>query len=346
MDSMPPTSPRTFVVPAAAHTPTETAQIPFEGLDWLWFYPVGTRCNLECCHCLVDASPDSDVLLPLETHELEDALQQAVVAQNGRPFQIGLTGGEVFLLKSPKFGHRLFPMVEACLRHADVLILTNGLLADGSTIRRLADLARAANRTISYRVSLDGPTGAENDSIRQYRSGKPTFHLVLESLRRFVLNGVHPTVAFTYEGAGAAATVACRLQELKQAYRHLFSQYELEHLELVGIPFFDQGAEVVRREKSGIAHIESPGITNNCIVTYADRDYTRFQCSYTRAFGKEASGQTGWYKCPVLPARRIEDAAFLSSDFVQSAQAITIEHSQCITCFYAATQGSGMSCSG
>ncbi len=329
-----------------SQTAHSAAQIPFTGLDWVWFYPAGTLCNLECAHCLVSASPESEVLLPLDTIEIETALQEVVLHQQGRPFQIGMTGGEVFLLKAQKYNQRLFPMIETCLAYSDILILTNGLLADDITLQRLKAIEARSKHSIRYRISLDGASAETNDQIRQYRGGRPTFELIMQSLQRFQANGVYPTLAYTYESSGKAADVLIRAEALKQEYKTLLQKFGLIDLELVAIPFFDQGAETVRRDRTGIPHIESPGITNHCIATYTNRAYDLFQCSYGRSFAKEVTGKTGWYKCPVLPAKQIAEAALIGRSFSESACTITIEHPQCITCFTAATQGTGMSCSG
>ncbi|MFQ5652458.1 MAG: radical SAM protein [bacterium] len=336
----------TYVESSVTSPPDEVAQIPFTGLDWVWFYVVGTLCNLECTHCLVSAGPDSRVLSPLEVDELEAALQQVTPLQNGRPFQIGFTGGEVFILESSKFHRRLFPMVEIALRYGDLLILTNGLLADDHTLEALLQIERRSCHQISYRVSLDGWSARENDRIRRHRNDRPTFQLILASLRRFVEHGIHPTIGYTYEGSGPASEVLLRKDHLEAKYRRLLRETGLGSLELLGIPFFDQGSETVRRETFAIPHITSPGITNHCIATYANSAFHLFQCSYARSFAKEPGGECGWYKCPILAARQLAEGAFLGRNLQEAVRTIPLDHPQCITCFAAATQGIGMSCGG
>ncbi len=322
------------------------AQIPLLQLDWVWFYPAGTLCNLACAHCLVNGSPKSTTLIPLKLEELERALEAVAAYQHGRPFRCGFTGGEVFMLKSFKYGRRLFPMAAVALKYGDLLILTNGLLADHETLAALRNIERSSPHTISYRISLDGATAPENDSLRHGAKNKPTFDLILASVRRFLEHGIRPTIAYTYEGTGKAASVLQRKEILESRYQEMLHKHGLEPLELWGIPFFDQGFETRRRERLGLAHIESPGITNHCIATYAGSDFGRFQCAYSRSFGKEASGECGWYKCAVLPAKEIAAGAYLGNSLQEAAREITLDHAQCITCFYAATQGAGMSCSG
>ncbi|MFQ5824833.1 MAG: radical SAM protein [bacterium] len=322
------------------------AEIPLLRLDWVWFYIPGTLCNLECAHCLVSSGPNSRILIPLEVEEFDRALTEVAAYQDGHPFQIGFTGGEVFILNTKKYGHRLFPMVAKALEYGDLLILTNGIVADHATLKALVELERSSSHSITYRISLDGPTAEENDGIRRHLGGKPTFHVIMESLQRFLEHGIYPAVAYTYEGTGKAAEVLQRKEDLECSYKIMLQDYGLDSLELWGIPFFDQGYETVRRDKLGLPHIESPGITNHCIATYTNHGYHQFQCSYSRSFGKEPNGECGWYKCAVLPAKQIAAKAYLGRSLKEAAKEITLNHPQCITCFNAATQGIGMSCCG
>ena len=34
-------------------------QVPFLGLDTLWFQVAGTVCNLRCTHCFISCAPDN-----------------------------------------------------------------------------------------------------------------------------------------------------------------------------------------------------------------------------------------------------------------------------------------------
>ncbi len=326
--------------------PDAVAEIPMLGLEWVWFYVTGTLCNLECEHCLVEAGPASRLLLPLEVREFERALQEVAAVTRGRPFQIGFTGGEVFILKSSKFQRRLFDFVEAALQHADLLILTNGLLADERTLARLRAIEARSAHEISYRMSLEGPTAEGNDAIRRYVSGRPTFESILQSLQRFARHGLRPVVTYTYEGTGRPEEVVARKANLEAAYRAVLAGRGLAGLDLWGIPFFDLGHETRRRERLGLPHIVSPGITNHCIATYAEGAFDRFQCAHSRAFAKEEDGRCGWYKCPILPSERLAPGSRIGETLAESLRPARLEHEPCITCFHAAAQGSGMSCSG
>lgn len=326
--------------------PDRTARIPLLSLDWLWFYIPGTLCNLQCGHCLVSAGADSRILLPMEVEELAKALEEVAEYQEGHPFQIGFTGGEVLILKSKRFGRRLFPMVEKALEFGDLLILTNGILADHDTLDALVELEERSSHSITYRISLDGSNAKENDAIRYYLRQRPTFHLIIESLHRFLEHGIHPVIAYTYEGTGKARDVLNRKETLGKGYKRMLRKFGLGSLESWGIPFFDQGYETRRRNTFGLSHIESPGITNHCIDAYTNQGFEQFQCSYSRSFGKEPDGESGWYKCAVLPAKSIAADAYLGKSLKRAVREVKLNHPQCITCFHAATQGIGMSCSG
>lgn len=330
---------------AIERDPKGVAEIPLLRLDWIWFYNPGTVCNLACNHCLTLSSPSSKVLQPLETSEMRAALEDAKRLA-GPGFSIGMTGGEVFLLAQKKYQERLFEQVELSLSYGDVLILTNAILATDEGLERLKEIDDKAPHSLSFRVSLDGPSAEENDKIRTGLNGSPTYDGIIHGLHRFVRAGFNPTIAYTYDGEGGKEKVAKSLEEANKRYQKALGDVELPGLELWGIPLFDQGEEFKRREQEGLDHIESPGITNHCISHYLKNAFHDFQCSYSRAFCKEPNGETGWYKCAVLPAEGIEEGSRISSTLEEALNPIGLPHTQCITCFRAATQGCAMSCSG
>lgn len=322
------------------------AEIPLLRLDWLWLYNPGTVCNLACDHCLTLSSPSSKVLLPLSNDEVQGALEEAKALNGDTPFSIGMTGGEVFLLAQKKYQHRLFEQIEMSLQYGDVLALTNAILASRDDLTRLKAIDDAAPHSLNFRVSLDGPTAEANDKIRFGLGGSATFHLIMEALKRFADAGFEPTIAYTYDGEGGKDKVQAAMAEAQGQYQQALEQAELPALELWGIPLFDQGQEFQRREREGVDHVKSPGITNHCISHYTQNAFHDFQCSYSRAFCKEPDGRTGWYKCAVLPAEGIEAGSRIAGSLAESSGDITLPHTQCITCFRAATQGCAMSCSG
>jgi AdoMet-dependent heme synthase len=329
----------------AQRDPQGVAEIPLLRLDWLWLYNPGTACNLACRHCLTLSSPTSKVLLPLETDEIRAALEEVQAATAGG-FSIGMTGGEVFLLAQSRYQQRLFDQIELCLSYGDVLILTNAILATDEQLSRLKVIAEAASHKLEFRISLDGASAEENDKIRTGLNDSPTYSSIIAGLHRFVKAGFMPTIAYTYDGEGGKEKVSANLERKSKLFKNALSAAGLPDLELWGIPLFDQGEEFKRREQEGVDHVESPGITNHCISHYLKNAFHDFQCSYSRSFCKEPDGQTGWYKCAVLPAEGVEKGSRISTSFEDALKPIELPHTQCITCFRAATQGCAMSCSG
>lgn len=323
------------------------AEIPLLRLDWAWLYTPGTVCNLACRHCLTLSSPSSTILQPLETAEVEAAMEEIKAVVGGAyPVSIGMTGGEVFLLDRERYQRRLFDQVACCLEVGDVLILTNALLATPENLSRLKKIEEAAPHSLGFRISIDGATAAENDAIRTGLGGSPTFDKIVAALPLFVDAGFRPTIAYTYSNEGGKDAVGDALAVADARYQAMLEKAGTPGLELWGIPIFDQGEEFKRREEEGLEHIQSPGITNDCIARYTQNAFHDFQCSYSRAFAKEPDGSTGWYKCAVLPAEGIEPGSRIATSLAASMGDITLPHTQCITCFRAATQGCAMSCSG
>ena len=124
------------------------------------YVTVTERCQLRCRHCL-NHSPDrtrdgtARELQPWLLDRLGDALQAADY--------LGLTHGGESLL-----GPVLFELLERMAqRHRarrgryDVHLLSNAMLLDGDTVRRLVDLG-----VTSLGISLDGASAATNDAIR------------------------------------------------------------------------------------------------------------------------------------------------------------------------------------
>ena len=322
------------------------AEIPLLRLDWVWLYTPGTLCNLACRHCLTLSSPTSRVLLPLETSEVAAALEEVGAVVGDGAVSIGMTGGEVFLLERARFGRRLYDQIALALQVGDVVVLTNGLLATDAVLARLKEIEQRAQHRLRFRISLDGPSAAQNDAIRIGVGGTPTFTRILEALPRFARAGFTPTIAYTFDGEGDAEAIAKRREQTQLQYAAVLERAGVPGLELWGLPLFDQGAEFERRQNQGLAHIESPRITNDCITRHTGDAFGDFQCSYSRAFAKEGDGGVGWYKCAILPAERIASGSRMATSLADTLRSVDLAHPSCTTCFRAATRGSPMACSG
>lgn len=326
--------------------PSAIAEIPLLRLDWVWLYTPGTLCNLACRHCLTLSSPSSGVLLPLETDEVVAALEEVAAVADDAAVSIGMTGGEVFLLERARYGRRLYDQIALALEVGDVVVLTNGLLATDAALARLKKIEQSAKHTLRFRISLDGPSALQNDSIRLGVGGAATFDRILAALPRFARAGFPPTIAFTFDGEGDPEAVATQLDRVQGQYADLLERAGVPGLELWGLPLFDQGAEHERRKSAGLEHTPSPAITNGCVTRYARDAFGDFQCSYSRAFAKGGDERVGWYKCAVLPAEEIATGSRMATTLVDTLRPVDLAHPSCITCFHAATRGSPMSCSG
>ncbi|EYF02177.1 alpha-amylase family glycosyl hydrolase [Chondromyces apiculatus] len=123
------------------------------------YVTVTERCNLRCRHCITAA--------PRRTREgtartlkpwLVDALGEAFAAAE----YVGFVHGGESLTAG------IFPEVLAALQRArqgqptDVHLLTNGMLLDGATARRIIALG-----VTSVAFSLDGATASTNDALRE-----------------------------------------------------------------------------------------------------------------------------------------------------------------------------------
>ena len=127
-------------------------------------------CNLRCKHCYQDDfSKKSD----LDWSELKKVSDNLLVTMRewDRKTCIHLTGGE------PLLKPELFPLLDDLNRQSTVEelgIITNGLLMDRETMRRLSNFSKFKK----MKISLDGGDAETNDSIRQ----KGTFEKVMQSL--------------------------------------------------------------------------------------------------------------------------------------------------------------------
>src|SRR5262245_29072436 len=102
-----------------APTPGEPAHIELQRLSVLWFQVTGFLCNLECTHCLVDASPRNTSMLFLDRATVQAYLREA---ESMGVKEVYFTGGEPFL-------HPEMPiLLGEALAVAPTTVLTNGTL--------------------------------------------------------------------------------------------------------------------------------------------------------------------------------------------------------------------------
>jgi MoaA/NifB/PqqE/SkfB family radical SAM enzyme len=146
----------------------------------LWLYAT-YHCNLACAYCLTESSPRI-----ADRRELGDArLVAAATAARDHGFtSLGITGGEIFMLRS-------FPATLAVLTGIlPTLALTNGHLFTERVLDGLDPLAGAG---LSFQLSLDAATPADNDELR----GAGNHAAVLDAIRHLRSRGHHVRIATT-----------------------------------------------------------------------------------------------------------------------------------------------------
>jgi MoaA/NifB/PqqE/SkfB family radical SAM enzyme len=287
---------RSVEMPVRTHAPVQ----PLLHLDDLWVQVAGTLCNLRCTHCLVSAGPGEDHHAFLSRDEVRRHVADALALGVNHVY---FTGGEPFL-------HPELPAILAdTLVHAPCTVLTNGTLftpARIDTLRRLSDTARYS---LELRVSLDGATAAEHDTIR----GEGTFHRTATGLLALQERGLLPIL-----------TVTRRLDEDPVAVRERYAGA----LRAIG----------VARPRIKILPLLPLGRAASAPVSAAtdlewspDPDLPRAPCSRSRAVTSR-----GVFVCPLLVD---EPAARMGHRLSDACRPHTLAHAACPTCWAA-----GMTC--
>lgn len=147
--------------------------VPFSHLDELWFQVTGTLCNLQCRHCFISSSPHNHAFGFLSVETIRAYLRQAVALGVKEYY---FTGGEPFL--HPE----MTAILEMTLTYGPATVLTNGTVLRDDWLSRLRRAEDASSYNLEFRVSLDGATAQENDSVR----GAGVFDRILNGIRRLV----------------------------------------------------------------------------------------------------------------------------------------------------------------
>jgi MoaA/NifB/PqqE/SkfB family radical SAM enzyme len=162
----------------------EVAQAVAEGRmgSRLWLYAT-YHCNLACTYCLTESHPRIANRRTLEPRTILSAVEEA------RSFgfdSVGLTGGEVFML-------RWFPelLIETA-RILPAVALTNGTLLTDRVLSRLEPLAALP---AALQLSLDSAEPAGNDPLR----GDGNHAAVVAAIRRLRERGLRVRIASTVE---------------------------------------------------------------------------------------------------------------------------------------------------
>src|SRR5437660_8365832 len=137
-------------------------ELQLDALDTLWLQVTGTLCNIACLHCFISCGPKNHQHEMMTVKQVRAALDEAY-KQGVREYYF--TGGEPFLHPDIK------QLITMTLEQGPLTILTNGILIDDEMAAWLGKAFRTAPYSLDLRVSLDGYTEHDNDTVR----GKGTF---------------------------------------------------------------------------------------------------------------------------------------------------------------------------
>jgi uncharacterized protein len=156
---------------------------------------VASRCNIDCHYCYVYNMGDAGwsrgpKLMSRDTIRATADALVCLVAEQGRPFQIVLHGGEPLLLGATGLEYLFSTLRDALYSECSISIQTNGILIS----RSILDLCSDAR--VSLSVSLDGPQTV-HDRNRVGFAGEGTFERVLEGISRL---RAHPDSDFLFTG--------------------------------------------------------------------------------------------------------------------------------------------------
>src|SRR5262249_15942362 len=159
-------------------------EVALTHLDHLWFQVTGTLCNLTCRHCFISCSPHNHSFGFLDQATVRRYLDESVTLGVKEYY---FTGGEPFLHPD------MVAILELTLRYGPATVLTNGTVLKDAWLVRLRAAEDASPYSLEFRVSLDGFTPEENDTLR----GEDTFERVLRGVRQFVEHGFLPILTVT-----------------------------------------------------------------------------------------------------------------------------------------------------
>jgi MoaA/NifB/PqqE/SkfB family radical SAM enzyme len=148
----------------------------------LWLYAT-YHCNLACVYCLTESHPRIADRRALTRETMTRAAHEAKELGFG---SVGITGGEVFLLRD--FAETMIEIAEVL----PVVALTNGTLF---TDRLLARLEPLADLPGALQISLDSDEPKRNDAFR----GPENFAKVMEAIPKLLERGIEVRIATTIE---------------------------------------------------------------------------------------------------------------------------------------------------
>ncbi len=278
---------------------TPAPEVPLAHLDDLWFQVGGTLCNLTCHHCFISCSPHNRNFHFLNLETVRRTLDESVYLGVKEYY---FTGGEPFL--NPD----LVPILELTLNYGPATVLTNGTVFKDEWLRRLSRAEAESPYSLEFRVSIDGFTAADNDSVR----GEGTFDRAVRGVRRLVAHGFLPIITVTRTGDDAddAALFAGFVDVLKA------NGYDRPRLKI--LPTLRLGAEALRRR----GYRDEERVTPEMMDGF---DQGRLICNHSRVVTDR-----GVYVCPIL----IDSPdARLGATPGEALGPYPLRHRACYTCY-------------
>src|SRR5262249_28987347 len=274
-------------------------EVALAHLDHLWFQVAGTLCNLTCRHCFISCSPHNRSFGFLDLAAVRRALDESVALAVKEYY---FSGGEPFL--NPD----MVPILEQTLAYGPATVLTNGTVFKEDWLRRLRRAEDASPYSLEFRVSIDGPTQAENDPVR----GPGTFDRAMRGVRQLLAHGFLPiiTVARTQDDIDDAALYDGFVSMLRA------NGYDRPRVKI--LPTLRIGAEAERQR----GYRKEERVTPEMMEGF---DPGTLVCNYSRIVTDR-----GVYVCPIL----IEAPdAHLGATLDEAMTAYPLRHHACYTCY-------------
>jgi molybdenum cofactor biosynthesis enzyme MoaA len=268
-------------------------------LDELWFQVGGTLCNLECRHCFISCSPKNHTFGFLDLETVRRHLDESVPLGVKEYY---FTGGEPFLNRD------MTAILELTLRYGPATVLTNGTIFQDEWLDRLSRAQAASPFSLEFRVSIDGFTPEENDSIR----GLGTFERALDGVRKLVTHGFMPIITVTRTQDDQDETALFR------GFVRVLRDHGYDRPRVKILPTLRIGAEADRSR----GYIVTERVTPEMMQ---DFDQSLLICHHSRMVTNR-----GIFVCPIL----IEAPdARLGRTLAESLGLFSLRHHACYTCY-------------
>ena len=274
----------------------------------LWFF-TGTRCNLSCSHCYVESNPDNNSMPYLTYETFEQYLKEAVQKKFSK-IDIYFTGGEPFI--NPD----ILKMIDKALDYGHTTILTNGTRFSDLIIEKLEKIIEKKKFTLTFRISIDGPTEMEHDKFR----GSGSFNKTMLGLKKISNKNFK--------------TIVTAMQSWKQKENNRIDGEFISLLVENDVPKRNQSMKYLppiligREEQRNRGYTEQELFTETCFTDY---NYEQLQCSKCRMVTEK-----GVWVCPILVN---EQGGKMGNTLVESFKPFGMKYTACWTC-----RMSGLSC--